>query len=443
MSAGTVNPTIKAQYYGVGDFLVVQYTDIPGFGVMPLPSPSSSGECNDAFPAKFLVSESKACTRIIPMGAAPELCKSGTFFDIAYYLTGFQLQTSPNTQISLASAQCVDPVTGGAVSCISVIPKWTATSATCSNVVTTLDYTFTYSVSSGTVTIVSVSVVAGFTNFNLASLSGSVMQSFSISWTPANASPLVKSGNPGYILGKPILFGTLLTVPIQAIAYFPAKANTLTLPQDVLANGVLGCAATPADRARITFGEDLLTGCTLYFSFSDLSTGNCANVRNQAYTALTGGGLGTSKVDLINMVGKFGNSSQIHVNEWISVIEDSVGDNSQPATNPGTCSSVLTALDVQFITAKLGSSSNPQNVIIAARVIKTWGSFSYRCMLPNDCRAVGGILPNRLQKFRVRATVTFIGVNGGVGIVQPFVPPPPRLIPLLPDDIFYPFNLPG
>ncbi|KAI9340921.1 hypothetical protein BDR26DRAFT_343261 [Obelidium mucronatum] len=444
-TAGTVNPTIMAQRYGVGDFLVVKYSDISGFGVMPLPAPTSSGECSDAFPAKFLVSEETSCTRIIPTGAAPDLCKSGTFFDISYYLTGFQLQTSPTTQLSLSSMQCIDPVSGASVLCTTIIPSWSSTSAMCSRLVTSLDYTFTYSTASGFIAIDSVSVVATFSNLMLPLAAGSVLQTFSTHWVPAGAGkpPLPKSGNPGYIIGKPILFGTLLTVPVQAIAYFPSKASTLTLPQDVLSNGILGCAATNAQRLSVGFGEDVLTGCTMYLTYADLAPGNCANVRNQAYAALTGGTVGQSKIDLINMVGKFGNSSQVHVNEWVPIIVDNIGDNSQPATNPGTCSSVLTALDIQFITAKLGSSSNPQNVIIAARIIKTWGSFSYRCIHPNDCRAVGGLLSSKLQRFRVRAAVSFVGVNGGVGIVQPFVPPPPRLIPLLPDDIFYPFNLPG
>ncbi|KAJ3084717.1 Tectonic-1 [Rhizoclosmatium hyalinum] len=442
-TSGTVNPTILAQPYSIGDYLVAQYTDIPGYGVFSLPAPSMSGSCNDGSPAKFLVPSSKTCNRIVPMGTAPDICKSGTPFDVSYYLTGFQLVTSTSTQMSLSSMSCIDPVSGTSVACSTIVPFWNTTAAICQNILTSITFNFTYAVSNGATTIISVNTTTRFSNLNLPSISTAVMQSFSAIWTLQNSTPQPKSGNPGYQIGKPILFGTLLTQPLPAIAYFPTKQSTLTLPQDIYSKGVLGCAQTPGERLEITFGEDVLSGCTLYYTYQDLQQGNCANVRSAAYVAVTGGVQGLSKVDVINMVGKFGNSSLVKVSEWVPVISSNIGDSSQPATNPGTCSSVLTALDVQFITAKLGSSNNPQSVIIGARIVKTWGAFTYRCILPNDCRNVGGLLPRRLQKFRVRASVSFVGVNGGVGIVQPFVPPPPRLIPLLPDDIFYPFSLPG
>jgi hypothetical protein len=83
----------------------------------------------------------------------------------------------------------------------------------------------------------------------------------------------------------------------------------------------------------------------------------------------------------------------------------------------------------------------------------------YRCQHPNDCRsytsivvnstsssnppAVSGVIApagSRKQKFRIRSSVSFVKIPDGKA--RPFVPPPPRLVPMLPDDVFYPFKIP-
>ncbi|KAJ3061772.1 Tectonic-1 [Podochytrium sp. JEL0797] len=291
-----------------------------------------------------------------------------------------------------------------------------------------LTFTFTYSVGGGGGVVVSgVQILPRWMDVEVGVASGGVVgQVFESLWVLANSVPYPTSGNPGYLTGLPVLFGTLLTEPVPAIAYFPSLQDTLTLPQDVYKNGMITCGADPLDRVQVEFGNDWVGGCTLYFGYTDLvGAAGCAGVRAKAYQALTGGVVGGSKVDLVGVVGRWGNSSVVDVGQWVNVIEDNLGDSSQPATNPGTCSSVLTSLSLQFLTTKLGSTSNPQHVIIGARVTKTWGAFSYRCILPNDCRST--VVPSTKQKFRVRASVSFVEVDAGTGVGQAFVPPPPRL----------------
>ncbi|KAI8616598.1 hypothetical protein BC830DRAFT_189973 [Chytriomyces sp. MP71] len=437
LSAGTTQPAVLLRNYSIGDLLVVAYTDVPLYGTFPLPAVSTSGECDDSNPAKYLISESNACVRQVPAGFAPALCTSASVLDVSYYLSGYQFVANAATNISLATLTCMN-LQGATVACSTITPYWNTTSATCSNVITSLQFNFTYTTQNGSIQISGVSANTQFGQFQFSDAATAVMQKFSIAWSPANVQPVPKSGNPGYILGKPVLFGSLIQLPIPAVAYFASQKDALTLPRDVYSGGFLGCTGLVTDRLGVNFGEDVETGCTLYFSYSDMQ--DCATVRDAAYAAVAGAAAGASKVDLINLVGKWGNSSVEVVEQWVPILQRSLGDASKPPTSPGTCSSVLTSLTIEFLTSKMGVSSNPQTAIVAARVTKTWGSFSYRCMTPNDCRAVNGIYQNRKQRFRVKAAVSFMDVGLAA---SPFVPPAPRLVPLLPDDIFYPFSLPG
>ncbi|KAI8844692.1 hypothetical protein BJ741DRAFT_216953 [Chytriomyces cf. hyalinus JEL632] len=438
VTSGTVQPSIFAQNYSVGDLLVVAYDETPAFGVFPLPEPSVSGECNDAGAARFLISGSNSCLRQIPLGAAADLCRTSSFFDVSYYLKGFQLVMNLGARLSLENVTCINPLSGSSTPCKAIKPTWNSTASTCDNVLTDLRFIFSFTNSDGGISIGNVRVEASFSMFVLPQLPRAVLQTFSISWVQGNTKPIPKSGNPGYLIGKPILFGSFITQPIPAVAYFPAKADTFSLPMDVYSGGVITCGATPSNRLGLNFGEDVETGCTLYFNWNEFK--DCVNMRKIVYSAVTGGSPGSSKIELINAVGKFGNSSAEVIDEWVPVISTDLGDSSQPSTNAGTCSSILTEINVEFITAKLGLNTNPQSAIIAARVTRTWGSFSYRCITPNDCRSVDGVLQSTKQKFRVRAAVSFLDIGQAP---QAFAPPAPRLVPLLPDDIFYPFSLPS
>ncbi|KAJ3336127.1 Leucine zipper transcription factor-like protein 1, partial [Entophlyctis luteolus] len=329
-SAGNSEPAIFSRNYGVGDFLVVQYTDVPAYGVLPLPAPSVSSECNDANPAKFLVSEHTKCNRILPIGAAPDICMPGASFDVSYFLSGYTLITGPSSTLQLNGSSCISPESGSSVLCNTIAPSWNTSTSVCENIMVSLDLTFTYSVGTSSVGIVNVQVNAGFQNLEIPTgVSVAVMQKFSIAWVPANQDSEAKSGNPGYIRGAPVRFGTTLSTPAPAVAYFPETEYTLTLPRDALSSDGTAIACTSGSgsgaRVSITFGDDTIAGCTLFLTYDSLADSTkCATVRATAYAALTGGSGGP--FDTINVVGMFGNSSPSRVAEWVPIILDSQGD---------------------------------------------------------------------------------------------------------------------
>lgn len=114
-----------------------------------------------------------------------------------------------------------------------------------------------------------------------------------------------------------------------------------------------------------------------------------------------------------------------------------VNNNADATTDNGlqVCENILQSAKLQILWSDFGSESNPQPGVIKARVVYDTDDFIAQCDRPVDCLN----LDTGTFGFRVETSVEYYKVKGSS--VQMFVPPPPRLIPPLPNDIFYPFSL--
>ncbi|KAJ3137617.1 Tectonic-3, partial [Irineochytrium annulatum] len=454
--------------YQLGDFVTTYYPAVNSYGNLMLPAPSFSGLCNDLNPMSFLQSETVSCSRPLYTATGDTNCVPGGFLDVGYYISGVQIVTGNNATLDFANTTCIEPFSSNITSCLGIPPNWDAPNQACYNMATSVRYIFTYDLIGATpgggskLAITNVSLEVGFTDLLSMSSAAMVRQTFEVAWVQNLTSPLPRSGNPGYIHGLPVLTGAIVTSPAPAIAYFSSPLDGLTYPIDVpislfsrsvdldgSSDGIeqikspypsaLGCSrggqttgGTP-DRVPVTFGEDVAGGCTLHLSRRDL--GDCVAVRALARDSLTGGG----RMMEINRIGKFGNANASVTGEWASIIVENVGDKTGSITSPNACSGVLTSVDIQFLTTPLGSDRNPQSAIVGARFVYTYGLLTYRCLHPADCATPLPGATNATQRFRLRSTVTFFEVPGTQA--RPYVPPPPALIPTLPDDLFYPFRI--
>ncbi|KAJ3415305.1 Tectonic-2 [Chytridiales sp. JEL 0842] len=499
--------------YQLGDFMTIWYPNqARGFGFLSLPAPGPGGQCNSANPARFFVSESLSCLRPVDSVQSALLCGPDTVLDIAYYLTGYQIFAGNNTLINVDAATCMDPVTQTQIACINLSPVWNPQTGICSRVATTVGFQFNYVIREGIVVLSNVTLNTVFSDLDLRQQAGGppivyVRQKFETTWVRRDIdTPITKSGNPGYITGKPVLFGQAVTSSTsttspstRAIAYYQDPMNGMTLPMDAplssLAPGtapsfspgtglignpnpnIMTCSLDGTKRTPVLFGQDVSSGCTLQLNFDDLRDSvSCVRLRQFIQDVQTGGGVGalstvpnalgvmgggyqSGRLWRLDRVGRFGNANVTRVAEWVPVLVKDVGDKSTPDAGAGTCTSLLTSIDIQFLTADLGSVSNPQQAIIGVRIVNSYSSLSYRCQQPEDCRSYTNIVVNdtvagtpivngviappgsRKQKFRLRSSVSFVKIPDGKA--RPFVPPPPRLVPMLPDDVFYPFKIPA
>ena len=190
-----------------------------------------------------------------------------------------------------------------------------------------LNYDFIYTVNSTTsqVVLTALNVDVTYSDIPLKS-NDFVQQTFEISWTPSTYSktfdPIQKSGNPGYLNGKPVLAGTKTTSNGKnAILLLDDPEWRLSLASDYVSPGStkLTCSGITdrSHRIPIVFGQDVVSYCTLDFTLAQMSsTAACATIRQSIFQIQT---LTASSIDY---VGKFGNSSFENLYEWVPVINE-------------------------------------------------------------------------------------------------------------------------
>ncbi|KAJ3115750.1 ESCRT-II subunit protein snf8 [Phlyctochytrium bullatum] len=474
----TVGPSFELKTDGtlgnstMGDPVLLQFPQLGNvYGPMILPASSLTTYCNDGNTVKFMVPESSSCNRNMysPQSGAT-MCTNNTYFDANYYLSNYRIVNGLDntTFIDLSTTQCTEPFSNAQAPCTSLRPVWDATTGACFNLVTSVRFTFFYNVTeTGQAVVVGVQarveLGSAVVPRNAGLEASLVTQTFGAYWVKIGTNPRQRSGNPGYIVGMPLLTGTYVPDPYPAVAFYPNPLDGLSLPRDTPlpdSSDRFACSTSQADRVAVTFGEDTSAGCTLWLGIEDMANATaCFFVRKRAFEVQTNLG----KVLGVNRVGQFGNANATVADDWVTVISKDIGDKTAPSTPVGRCSSVLTSLDIQVLIADFGSLKNPQPGIVGLKLQYTWSTLALRCLRPEDCQLLppvsgpalvnaslgGGIDPSALppdaippkQKFRLRATVSFLRVPGQG--VRPYVPPPPRVVPLLPDDIFYPFRLPA
>ncbi|KAI8813181.1 hypothetical protein BJ742DRAFT_849958 [Cladochytrium replicatum] len=431
--------------YRVGDPVQTIIYGQPSIPPQPmnLPFPDSTGQCDDeTYFTRFQNNEWLSCSRTIS-GATD--CVGGGPLDIDYY-TGAKrvIQDPSNTTfwvpITVNSTRCFSKDLGTLTDCSSGTgPSWMPATLVCRGIVMELSLTFQYEITAQNTTSIS-GVSADVVLLDSNPVRGgevAVTQTFSVQYVETNGTVTYsRSGNPGYLDGYPVLAGSLVqNGESGGISYSPDPYSSLSLPNDFYntANNRLECP-DPGDMLRrvpVTFSEDTIAGCTLHLTYDEV-TKRCSDIRQQAYNVLT---LTASKV---THVGRFGNASVENVWDWIrvintvpsSIIQDSLND-----STPGLCSPILTEFNIQILTARFGSQQMPQRGIVGARFNYIPGRLRFPCTVQADC-APGS---NVTKTFFLRATVTFAEIAGQEALM--FVPPPPRLIPPLPDDIFYPFRI--
>ncbi|KAJ3091733.1 Arginyl-tRNA synthetase [Quaeritorhiza haematococci] len=318
--------------YKHGDPVQVTFQAINAKGILSVPSASDTTNlCNDMAPARFLVNKKSTCTRAIKDPAS--MCAAGTVLDVAYYTRGFNILQSPAATKSIWSlvneTLCFDASESSKSPCFDAAnlptPIWNATSNVCDRMIAEVKYTFMVDTYASRSLISNVYIDVTFRRSTPLAASTAILQTFSVEFIQIGANPVPKSGNPGYLLGSPLLAGTLAS---KAINLPTDPQSRITLPKDFVdpSTGTLRCTASTDYLHRIptSFGEDVSAGCTFYFTMDNL-TDNCDEIRKQVYDAQVAGTTAT-----ITHVGRFGNASVTNVMEWIKVL------NSPPASVTGS-----------------------------------------------------------------------------------------------------------
>ncbi|MEE6497221.1 hypothetical protein FKM82_002664 [Ascaphus truei] len=362
-------PTFPGFYTAGDPILTISPSNT--LGELRQPAPVGAQRiCSDSNPAKFLQSDTTSCLRIIRN--LSESCMTDPSLSAPYYYQNISVLKVPAdvTIIPSSKVQITSLVTNSA----------TLQGDQCVNVVSEVTYTVRYN---GTQGITSVTV--SFTLLNVSGSSLSLQQSFSVLYRSSSAalsSVQTRSGNPGYLVGYPVLSDT---GPLSALSS--------------LGDG--SCSRSP-----VQFGVNTLSGCTI----RGLTSESCADLRIRADREL----LGASSPQRLAV---FGNATFQQENNWAQIVYQNCSGQS-----PGDCSSsclLPVSLHIQILQAEVGLLSNPQSQVLGSR-------FLYSCR-PVQCQDA--------TVLQTQVSFTDISRRG----------PAPRSAPTItgkaPRGFFYPFEV--
>ncbi|KAL7747858.1 hypothetical protein RI367_006793 [Sorochytrium milnesiophthora] len=473
--------------YQIGDPLMTwnPVQQAQGYLMLPASPKTSSAMCSDMRPTAFMQEAEHACAR--SMIDVAKMCTSMSVLDVRYYLAQLTVLPSPASTlygISLSFNQptyfnpatkqrsptcyvmtntstqatldptCSAPGSNSTFQNLAIdanltsLPRPVLNGTVCQQIVQQLELTVGYTVSASAVSLTRVWANVTFASFDYRSTPNmNFGQRFVVKYYPDGSPtglPMQTSGNPGYIFGMPVLAGMSVSSPsgsATTIARMSSDSLRLLATNPLTMQCTSSSAQDVPFRAKVNFGQNAVSGCTVAYSQSDL-VNNCPSVRAAAWDAHTGGLFGN-----VTHVGRWGNSSYTDPSGWVQVLK------SPPAnlrsTDPGnvwaySCANVLQHTVLTFLWADIGPLWAPQPTILGARVTYVPTTLTYRCANPVYCTTQG--MASMKQKFVLTSTVRWIRVGGGLdanGNVTPLtaqiVPPPPNLFPPLPSDWFYPF----
>eukprot|EP01035_Chromulina_nebulosa_P017563 gene17563-23129_t len=258
----------------------------------------------------------------------------------------------------------------------------------------------------------------------------------------------IRSGNPGYIIGRPIVFGEgyfnitqSATTPVYILEYKSGLTYTSPVVKYSSSNSYnYGKGICPTsndlnnlDYEAILFGYDRTSGCTIPLNREQLKSiclqgSNSGTFATSPYTSVSNG-----IPYLFNFtegyVGIFGNADPLDASQWFLMtasypVSDRIWNDAL-----STCYNMYSGIDYKFLIAKSSDKTNPQNKIVSATAAVTTTDWVLRVPYNNQ---------HKTQNFQLTITVSFVYVDSQE--LKGYVPPAPPTLFKVPYDVFYPFQ---
>lgn len=272
--------------------------------------------------------------------------------------------------------------------------------------------------------------------FQLANVTKSFKQEFEVSfkWFSLNQSLILeRSGNPGYIAGKPIFIGTEINNSTGEASYvfFNRSRQHLTLP---MADKSGKCSEVK--RHSVGFLEDIKLKCSIEIKLKNFSRSACVMLQNRTYETLIDFMMlnNFDKDDLDRQfISKFGNVSENNTNSWTKILFDEIPQNiltAQTNDDQIQCSGLVTTIMfnvVHGLIMKPGSKNN--HVILGVGVTFSQGvDLKWSKCVGKNCEET---LRSEL--------VTFVSFHDVSRPARYLIAGGPNLDISLPYDFYFPF----
>ncbi|XP_024116186.1 tectonic-1 isoform X1 [Oryzias melastigma] len=386
--------------YQFGD--VLRTADLSGGrGVFYLPAAGVTAACVDQSPAAFLKDQQSRCSRRVILESD---CSSLPALSVDSYSNILLLNgKNPDAAVlPVGVSSVVLQSTEGTQSELTVgtgddLRPVLLSNGVCARVVLKVVYVIRYG-ATGELVNASVSLVLGF----IRDASVLLQQDFRVTFVQDGGElALHFSGNPGYVVGLPLLSGSKTTEGISRSVELRDALSLLHGGEEEQ-----DCLRGPHRRSPVLFGLNSVSGCSLRLE----DTTNCSLVSQQLLEVLRG-------PNYPQYVASFGNSPLNNQLDWISV-----QSGFSPVGEQGCSVPLSLHLEIQW--TKYGSLENPQAQIVSITEIIQTNSSSLPLLT-----AGGSSLP-------VRSSVAFIPVSADA---LPGYRATPTINAKLPFDFFFPF----
>jgi hypothetical protein len=374
--------------------------------------------------------------------------------------------------ITINSVTPVSPATVATVSSVTTLGTSSTVppcSSTCFNALIGADFTYTVTtrgVISGVKADLQVTDIAACSPVM-------VTQAFNVKFkpdsekgmadNPVNTVARKKSGNPGFIKGSPLAVGKKVTNGIgdQTKAAVAMKSDGLS----IAVPGWSGYCDSVSSK-EVLFGIDTLSSCKVSLTAKQLKDLCKANI--PGFLNVT-----------TDLIGVFGNANPLVVGDWIEVTTSDGGFNPRWNAEKQTCTDLITSLHYDILVSSIGATNNLQKkvclpltlLLLTDRLSSTlsvlalpytvryltcptfihdqtsdtqiisvrarYGASTWGMRVPTQ--ATIALPDGQSQIFTYKTTVSFITMAKGAA--TEFTPPTPKVLPDMPYDLLYPFEL--
>ncbi|GLH11918.1 Uncharacterized protein GBIM_16624 [Gryllus bimaculatus] len=423
-----------------------------------LPNKQITAFCEVSLPVQYLIDWSGSCSSVGLTCTSNSGLSASSYYENVFVIATPQLMNHTHLMYFLEQQECsyniclpfslflCSPDTVSVEDCSLVddieVPSYGNETGLCSNVVKQVKYRLHHN---GTLGIIKAE--AYFWVVNLKSGQTDLKQTFSVEfvWADAPRRVLHRSGNPGYIFGKPVIAGQKIfrseteeEPDKEAILLSEEQSKWLTFPKP--GTGGL-CISSMAEGSRIpvNFGENLLSSCIIQLSVRNFSSPeNCSLLQRKFLHMLLGDVMiNVTEAKQFNMyVSTFGDANVEETGDWVPVLLENMPILSVDWKEEGAslvCKSVVTSLHINIVTSKVGLATKPQTKILGVAVTFGGGRDLVFDCSPSPCSSVD---VSKRQKFEIQSSVSFVDVSKPP--VIHFAEPPVYEVKL-PYDFFYPF----
>lgn len=390
-------------FYRSGDPIYVIYSS-GETGFFNVPSSGVSNTCQYS-PIEYLTSTDSSCSWSSTNTTA--ICTENPALQCVNFTTSFKIAPTPTAfQLALNSSTPFDY--SGLITITMDATNNCLTSNDCPNLVSETLFTFTTNGTNGITSVVATQtqIANPQTTF--------VSQRYIVQFVANNETIVQRSGNPGYLVGRPLIAGK----SNGTISNLVVNSNPnvgLTIMQPSTADSCTTMGDMP-----ILFGKDVCVGCQLSYTASS----NCSLLQEEIYMALDRSNFDTSAL----FIGSFGNSSatNLDASQWFELARPS---QTFPTSPNATCANMILGAQYQFLFANSGEISNPQpQVIGASYTYDTARDLGLVCTTPSCLNP---------QSVEITVSVSFVDVSEtAVSVLQA----QPTIYAPLPEDFFFPFK---